>query len=145
MTDSTQKSSTSRPLEWIAGLVGAVNCILVPALFAQPGGRDFPLPGLYFVEITLLGVLVMVFVTIRPRLDIRWNAFPWAAAGIILTFVILGGFSIGYYLIPALVAFVVVGVLANRQSGGATMRHIGLMSVAAVIQGAVMLLAIQII
>lgn len=145
MTDSTQKSSTIRPLEWIAALVGAVNCILVPALFAQSGGGDFPLPGLYFVEITLLGVLVLVFVATRPRLDLRWNAFPWAAAGIILTFVILAGFSIGFFLIPALVAFVVVGVLADQQSGGAASRHVGLMLVAAVIQGAVMLLAIQII
>lgn len=142
MTDSAPKSNLLRPLAWLAALAGAFTCILVPALFAQPGGRDFPLPGLYFLEIALLGVFVMLFVARQSQLGARWHALPWLTAGIILAFVILGAFSFGFYLIPALVAFVVVGILADRQAGGATAQHVGLLFVAAVIQAAVMLLII---
>ncbi len=144
MNISTHKSSMLRPLEWLAALIGAINCILVPGLFAQQG-RSFPLPFLYFLEIILLGVLVLLFVARRPQLDDRWHALPWAAAGVILAFVILGGFSIGFFLIPALIAFIVVGVLAARQADGAISRHMSQFLVAAVIQGAVMMLAVQIV
>jgi hypothetical protein len=130
-------------LEWIAALIGAANCIYVPLAFTQPQGSLFPLPGLYFIEIALIGVLVLVFVAVRPGLKARWLALPWIAGGIILAFVILGGFSIGFYLIPALIAFIAVGLLADRQAGGAMTRHLGMFFVATVVQGAVMYLLIQ--
>jgi hypothetical protein len=144
MSYSYGKSNLARAAEWFAALVGAINCILVPVLFAQPGGMDFPFPGLYFIEIALLGVLVLVFVALRPRLGGRWNALPWAAAGIILAFVILGGFSIGPYLIPALITFSITGILVDWQTGGMLTHHLGLLLMAAVVQGAVMALAISI-
>ena len=122
----------ARILEWLAAVIGAANCVIVPLLFAQPGGRDFPFPGLYFIEIVLLGVAVVLYVALRS-----------AAAGIILAFVILGGFSIGYFLIPAFLAFTFVGVVADRQTGGPIARHFGLLLVAAIAQAAFMLLAIQ--
>jgi hypothetical protein len=128
--------------EWLAALVGAVNCIFVPLAFAQNQGRLFPLPGLYFVEIALLGVLVLVFVAARTGLEARWLALPWIAAGIVLAFVILGGFSIGPYLIPAFLAFVVTGVLVDIQTGRAMAKHLGILVVAAVAQGALMALLI---
>jgi hypothetical protein len=144
MTYSHGKSGIARAGEWLAALVGAITCILVPALFAQPGGMAFPFPGLYFIEISALGVVVLGFVALRLRLSPRWNALPWIAAGIILTFVILGGFSIGPFLIPALIAFSAAGILVDRHTGGPMSQHAGLLLVAAVVQGAVMALAILI-
>jgi hypothetical protein len=133
-----------RMTEWLAALVGAVNCVFVPLAFAQNQGSLFPLPALYFVEIATLGVLVLVFVALRSRLGLHWNALPWIAAGIILAFVILGGFSIGPFLIPALIAFIATGILVDWQTGGAITRNVGLLLVAAVVQGAVMALATMI-
>ncbi len=138
MTHSAGKSVFIRAGEWIAALIGAVNCIIVPLAFAQSQEDLFPLPGLYFIEISLVGLLVLGFVALRPGLGWRWLALPWVAAGIILAFVVLGGFSIGFYLIPALVAFVVVGWLANGQAERTKGTQIGQLVVAAVIQGAVM-------
>lgn len=133
----------ARILEWLAAVIGAANCVIVPLLFAQPGGRDFPFPVLYFIEIALLGVAVVLYVALRSAAPGRWSVVPWAAAGIILAFVILGGFSIGYFLIPAFLAFTFVGVVADRQTGGPIARHFGLLLVAAIAQAAFMLLAIQ--
>lgn len=125
--------------QWLAALVGALNCVLVPALFAEQNA--FPLPGLYFIQIVLVGLGVLGVVAAQPEKGSTWLAWPWAAAGVMLAFVILGGFSIGPYLIPAFLAFVVTGVLVDRPSGGAMARHVGLLLVAAVIQAAVMIMA----
>lgn len=144
MNNSPEKINVKRLLEWIAALIGAVNCIIVPGAFFQSGQTDFPFPFLYFVEIALLGVLVIGFVAARPRLGTRWNALPWVAAGILLAFVILGGFSIGLFLIPAFLAFTITGFLVDLQTGGSMARHFGLLLVAAVAQGAVIMMLVSI-
>ncbi len=141
MSNTTQKSSLLRPLEWLAALIGAVNCIILPGLFAQSGAADFPLPALYFVELALLGVLVLVFVAMRYRYELHWNALPWVVAGVVLAFVILGAFTIGPTLIPAFIAFVATGILIDLQSGGLTARHLGYLLLAAVVQGAIIMVA----
>lgn len=139
MNPSTAKPSALRLLEWVAGLIGASNSIYVPFLFVGAGAGDFPLPALYFIEIALVGVVVILFVAARPRFSPRWNAVPWTAAGIMLAFVILGGFSIGPFLIPALLTFVLVGLLADLQTGGPVGRHLGCLLVVGLIQGGIML------
>lgn len=124
--------------EWLSALVGAANCILVPAIFAQSPSALFPFPGLYFVQIVLIGLGVLAFVAARPNMKPRWVALPWTAAGVILAFVVLGGFSIGPYLIPAFLAFVATGVLVDLQTGGSMGRHLGYLLVAAVAQAGLM-------
>lgn len=126
---------------WLAALVGAVTCVLVPFLFARQQDGLWPFPGLYFVQIALAGVLVLVFVAAGWGLKARRRWLPWAAAGILLAFVILGGFSIGPFLSPAFAAFALVGFLVDWPDGGAVARHAGVLLVAAVAQAALMLLA----
>lgn len=138
MTSSVSAIRLLRAGEWLAALVGAINCVLVPAVFAQSQRHLFPLPGLYFVQIALLGVLVLAFVAARPQLKRRWAALPWLAAGVVLAFVILGGFTIGPFLIPAFIGFVITGVLGDLQDGRAMGRHLGYLLVAAVAQAALM-------
>lgn len=124
--------------EWLASLVGAANCILVPAMFAQSQRPLFPFPGLYFLQIGLIGLGVLAFVAARPNVNPRWLALPWVAAGLVLAFVVLGGFSIGPFLIPAFLAFVATGVLVDLQTGGPMGRHLGYLLLAAVAQAGVM-------
>jgi hypothetical protein len=140
----TGKTSVMRAGEWIAALIGAVNCILVSMLFARSAGADFPFPALYLIEIALVGVLVLMFVAARPGLKGRSSALPWVAAGIMLAFVVLGGFSIGPFLIPAFLAFLVTGILVDWPPGGAMARRAGVLLVAVVVQAAIMGLMIYI-
>ena len=141
MSDSGNIKNSLRVGEWIAAIAAALTSLVVPLMFAQAGGRDFPLPALYFIEIALLGLLVLGYVARRPRWGSRWGILPWAAGGINLAFVILGGFSIGPFLIPALIGFLAVGVLGDLQSGTPLAQRLGIFLVAAVVQGASMLLA----
>lgn len=137
----SDRNASLRLMEWLAAVTGAIICVVVPLLFAQRQGWDFPFPGLYFIEIALCGVLVMTYVALRLRLLPAWGIVPWTAAGIILAFVILGGFSIGPFLIPALIGFLAGGVLGDLQSGTPLAQRLGIFLVAAVVQGASMLLA----
>jgi len=142
MTSFSSEIRFKRAGEWAAALIGAVNCILVPAAFAPSQSTLFPLPGLYFVQILILGLGVLAFVAGRPNVKPRWLALPWVAAGLVLAFVVLGGFSIGPFLIPAFLAFVATGVLVDLQTGGPMGRHLGYLLLAAVAQAALMALMI---
>jgi hypothetical protein len=130
--------TAKRLLEWVAAVIGAANCVIIPLLFAPNQQPLFPLPGLYLVEIALIGLLVLAAVILRPSWGGRAS---WIAAGILLPFVLLGGFTIGFLLIPAVIAFVLVGLLSNA-SGGERAKQIGLLLLAAVLQGSLMLLLV---
>lgn len=141
MKNPVEGTDIRRMLEWIAVLIGAANCIVVSVAFWQ---GDFPFPALYLIQIALLGLLVTVFVAERRRLSTRWNAFPWLVAGILLAFVILGGYSIGPFLIPAFLAFTIVGLLLRCANPWVNKQARRPIFVAAVAQGALMVLMLSI-
>lgn len=119
--------------------LAAVNCIIVPFLFAQQRPL-FPLPGLYFIEIALLGVLGLASLVTQTPSSAIWPRMPWVAAGALFAFVILGAFSIGFFLIPAAASFLVAGILADKRANRPTGPHARLFFLATVIQSAVLLL-----
>jgi len=55
---SERENQSNRVLFLVRGLaiVAAINCVIVPMLFAQQQPL-FPLPGLYLIEIAVLGIL----------------------------------------------------------------------------------------
>jgi len=136
-------SSRVAPIaEKILAIVGVVNCIVVPFLFATNQSELFPLPGLYFIEIALSGVLGLISVVTEHYEDWRWRIVPWIVAGILLAFVLLGGFSIGFFLIPATLAFLAVGFLGDRHRSRRMISHVGHFLIAATVQATIMLIAI---
>ena len=108
-------SNTGRPPGWVlwgAGLL-AVGSAATAILSRGP--------------IAVLGVLCFPAIAIALASWMVLNARrePWLAAGVTLAFVILGGFSIGLFLIPAFIGFVITGVFGDLQAGGAMGRHVG--------------------
>ena len=143
MSTEANSSRLARITEWLLATVGVVNCIVVPFLFAQNQSDLFPLPGLYFIEIALSGVLGLISVVNEHHEDSRWQMIPWIVAGILLAFVLLGGFSIGFFLIPATVAFLGIGILGDRHSSRRMVYHAGFFLVAAAVQATIMLIAVM--
>ena len=142
MTSQSSSRGIARVLEWILGVIGAMNCVAVPILVVPDQRELFPLPDLYFIEIASLGMLSIAAVVIQTDDYTRWTVAPWISAGVLATFVILGGFSIGFFLIPAAIAFLLTGILMDWRFGGDIGRHAGLAAVSAVVQAALMLSAI---
>jgi hypothetical protein len=78
------------------------------------------------------------------------NFFTFLAGGsldsgrALLAFVILGGFSIGFYLIPATIAFLLAGFLLNRIEKGPFSKSIGLFLITAILQATLMVMLVHI-
>jgi hypothetical protein len=131
-----------RLLEVGVAFVGGCVCIFIPTLTIPAGEWGLPFPGLYLIEIWFVGLLMFVYsydVSLFVRKQTGW--IPWMSAGIILAFILfglLGSFPIDLYLLPAPIAFVMVGLLVDWQAGGLVVLRLGVLLVAAVAQAAVM-------
>lgn len=136
----TTYENRAHPLARVLAWIGALNCIVVPFIFAAAQPALFPLPGLYMIEIVLFGLVGFASVTGNHTADSAWHPALWAAAGGLMAFVLLGGFSIGFYLIPATIAFVIAGALAIRRQGTGAARRIAVFLGATLLQSAVMLI-----
>jgi len=129
-------------LEWIFAILGAVDCIAVSILFSlsqlsspAAGIRDIlPLPGLYFLELSALGILLVVKLYRGDPERGFWKLLPWAGSGLLLAFVILGALSIGIFLVPAMLSYLGLGILSFGRSGESLGRGFGIFILAALIQ-----------
>jgi hypothetical protein len=115
-----QSTSRQHKIIWISAWIAALDCLAVALLFSlnqprMPSDNSinlWPTPGYYFIELAILAVLVLSAVpNLISSTTGLWHPVPWIAAGIMLTFVILGALSIGIFLFPALLAFMLIAVL----------------------------------
>ena len=144
-TPPARAGTIMRGLEWGLVVLGAVDCIGMSILFSASissgpiGQQLWPLPGFYFLEISLLGLAGFLAVaTNRALHPSRWSALPWIAGGVLATFVVLGGFSIGPALIPGMLAFLIAGIFQDIRQRGDWPRHFMLLMLAAILQGVLM-------
>lgn len=126
-----------RVLEWAFALLGAVVCVWVVIRFASQQLDDLWLfPGLYFLEIVFLGLLAFLSRIEGTGLGKKGTSvILWMAGGALLAFVILAGFSIGLYLVPAVLAFWISAICADLRHRRAMLTHVILLVVAAFLQG----------
>jgi hypothetical protein len=129
----TQSTIRRSSIEIIIAIFAALNCLIVPLLFSystitQVGENIitlWPLPGLYFFEIIIIGVLGLVAVLkSTSQLSLLWSAIPWICSGILFAFVILGAWTIGFALIPAMISFLLLGILIDRRLKGDSALHL---------------------
>ena len=122
-----------RSLEWVFSVLGAINCILISILFSLsqiqvPGGDlsdIWPLPAIYFLEIITLGIMCVIAVAKnQDQPNSFWSGIPWICSGILFAFVILGAWTIGFYLIPAMILFLIVGIMGDRRIKGDIALHL---------------------
>ena len=127
-----------RGCEWFFALFGAVVCVGVAIGFASQQSHDlWPAPGLYFLEIILLALLAL-FSRVADVGAVKrdYSLITWLAGGALLAFVILGGFSIGPFLLPAMLAFWLAATLGDLRQQRPIPAHLALTLVAAVFQAA---------
>ena len=107
------------------------------------GGSVWPLPAGYLLEITVLGVGGLVSVSAnRTSSPPLWGNVTWAIAGVFLSLAVLGAWSIGPSVVPALLALVVAGILAGVRRRQKVLTQVGWFAGGAMGQAVMMLLAI---
>ena len=113
-----------RAVEWGAALVGATICILGAIVTAEnqlkpfglsqsPAQTLWPLPGLVLIDWAALGLLGFVSVALSNIHQAWiWSKLTWAICGALIVLMILGAFSIGPYVMWAMLCFAIAGALA---------------------------------
>lgn len=148
-TSDRSPNSRRRSLEWLFSIIGALNCILVAVLFtnSQITGvgltNIWPLPLIYFVEIFILGIVCLIAVAmLRHNSVSRWSGIPWICSGVLLALVILGAWTIGFYLIPAMILFLIVGILVDKRTQDDITLHLIFFVSAGIVQASLVFLTL---
>ncbi|MGE5123431.1 MAG: hypothetical protein ACM3H7_02870 [Acidobacteriaceae bacterium] len=135
--------------EWALAILGTLFSIWVVILFTQSQLESFgyqwrdllPFPMLYFLEVVAVSLLVL-FAQWRMMHTPggAWSALPWIGAGILLAFVILGALTIGPYLIPSMLSFLILGIIGDIQRKRNSLAHFGGFILSAILQSALFFL-----
>ena len=124
-------------------LFGAAVClILTPVLWRNVSAYQttWPLPALYFIELMAFGLVgAMVFLRDRPRKA----AVAWAIGGSLTAFAVLGAWSVGFFYMPAALAFLVAGAGADIGHKEARARHVAIFFAGMAVQATLMLAAVR--
>jgi hypothetical protein len=115
----------------------------------------WPLPDLYLLEMLAASALATWGIWSQAERPASLRLIlTWASIGIMLGFVILGAFSIGFFYLPVVVLLVSAAILADRPVPGRTGQarlgfnffiHMGACIAAAGVQAALMLAVIRMI
>jgi hypothetical protein len=132
-TTPLSSSNRRRVIEIILAIIGVLNCIIVAVIFSyyiisQSDGNIsalWSLQGFYIFEIILFGVLGLIAV-LKSSLEINnfWSGIPWISSGFLLVFVIIGAWTIGFFIIPAMISFLLLGILIDRRLKGDLALHL---------------------
>ncbi len=132
-TNIPKPVTSRRKLEWAFSILAALNCIIVVLFFSiaelqYPVGElltIWPFPLLYFIEILIISILCMVAVgMLNTNSKSLWSAIPWICSGFLLAFIVLGAWTIGFFLIPAMLLLLFVGIFVDRRTQGDIPLHI---------------------
>jgi hypothetical protein len=141
-TNLQRRQKVFRSLDWLFAVIAAFICILVAGGFSASQFPDlWPFPGLYFIELVILAVVGVI-----SRASGNWakhsiaTSIPWINAGILLSFVILGALSIGLFLFPAMLAFLISGIFADLNQARKMPVHAGVAIIAALVQSGLVII-----
>ncbi len=134
--------------EWLFVIFGVIVCLGVAALIGSQKSPLWPVPGFYLIEFTLIAIVgavnqLVMTGTVAYSRTFAWLSLKeirWIIVGMLLPFVIFGGFSIGLLILPALLAFLIAGIISDWSSNNKVIIHIGIPVISAVIQGSLIII-----
>ena len=135
--------SAKRVVEWVLAAVGASICVGAALVVWRSQSYNVrPFPAVYFIEIIALGTVGFVGLIMRAEGAIRVDSVPWGVAGALLAFVILGAWTIGPLLLPAMLTFLIAATVADMGPNPRWIRHLGIFMIAGVSQAGLMFVVI---
>ncbi len=145
MKTQTPKSPPVRSLERILAVFAALACLFITiALWRDVSARQsmWPLPGVYFIELPAVGILAALAFLAGHASRTRVS---WIAAGIYVSFGLMGALSVGLCYAPIAVMFIMLAVLVMVRREEPVLQSLGLFMAAAAAQTAIMLIASRLI
>ena len=74
-----------------------------------------------------------------PLCSRRWGRVAWGAAGAILEYSVLSAWTVGPLFLPAGIALLGAGILADRRRNQSLFRHLGVLVLAGLLQAGLMI------
>ena len=126
-----------RSLELVLSTAGAAVVVAVSATFwlneATSGGITWPLPALVLLQLGIFGPVGLAAVFLdRTEHSRDWGLLTWAVTGMLSAVMLIGAFSIGPLVFPAVMAFGIAGILADRRRERTVRAHVALAALCAV-------------
>lgn len=151
MENQLKIKKSPRTVEYILFVLAGINCIFITAAFSYTefslsGGQIgslFPFPGIYFIELIAIGIpcLLTVFL-LNEETSTGWSVIAWIFSGLLIAFVILYAWNIGFFLIPGMLLLLVVGILIDKRTQRSAALHLIYLLTAALSQGIFVFLVI---
>ncbi len=141
----TPKMSLAQSLERVLAVLAAAACLfLTIGIWRSVGAVQsvWPLPGLYFVELPVVGIWSAVLFLGSDRPSAR---SAWLASGIYFAFTVLGAFSVGLFYLPIAVMFLMVAVLATVRQEQPVLRGLSTAIAAALAQAILMFILVRLV
>ena len=132
-------------LEGALALSATLTAVVISAMVwwvTSPQQAMWPLPALYLIEVPAVAGLASLAVIGGWE---RRAEVTWAAAGVLLGFSLLAGFSIGFFYLPCVLFLALAGVRLDWGDWRDLALHMGLAILWAAAQGALMLGAIRVL
>ena len=134
---------SSISLERVLAAVAAGWCLVLTARIwwvFWPQQDMWPLPALYLLEMAAASLVGLWGIW---RADALGSLAAWAAAGVLLGFSILAGFSVGFYYLPVVGLLGLAALWSDRHAWRRLPPHLGLGLLAALVQAALILAVVR--
>lgn len=140
-------SERTHNFEKFLAITNAILCTIICIRITQTVRTDlFPFPVLYLIELISLSVAVVFSVFRDDSGKSRdWGIIIWVAAGIFLTFSLLGAWTVGLFFLPSTLLFFLLGIFSDLRQGRNLLIHIGIGLLAGGIQATFMINAIRLL
>jgi hypothetical protein len=147
MQNTSSPTSSTLSLERFLAVLGTVICLVLSVLvwlvFSAQQSM-WPLPDLYLLEMLAGSILATWSLwSNESGLSPLRGILTWVVVGVLFAFVIIGSFSIGFWFIPVAGLFAIAAILSDRRQGRNLVINLGIGLVAAIVQAALMLVAIR--
>lgn len=132
----------SNRIEVFISGVGSVVCILTTDLIwssLAPVQGLWLLPGLYFVEL-MLGAVTCFLAYLRKVPQAA--GFSWAYSGLLIVFILLASFSVGFLYLPVLLIFGGLSIYSIFRRKPGLLKPLGIFLVSGLVQLALMLVLV---
>jgi hypothetical protein len=117
-------------------------CLIISLRVYQVVGVQqemWPLPGLYLLEM-LIAVVFGALDVWPVDADRSWRSMlAWIVVGLLLGFVVMGAWSIGFLYMPVAVLLLAAVLVADRRRHQSMRRHVGLCALGGLAQVLMML------
>jgi hypothetical protein len=149
MQNISPHTVSTRNLEQLLVVIGAILCLIVSACIWLVFSRQqpmWPLPDLYLLEMLAASALATFDILSNgsKQLSLR-GILIWAAVGVLLAFVVMAAWSIGFLFAPVAGLFAIAAILSDRRQGRHIVVHSGVGLAAALAQAALMLAFIRLL